>query len=311
MCVEYLMTSICHINLFIADMPGTFIRYFYLGGALRWLMDTLIWPQYPEYRNMIHAFRDAFNRRGKGTHAMTILSSFTDSAEESSHRRTTHTADLPVHIYVKLLALVNNTWTTTFASIHEGAIGSDRYLSDEAEYTRSIDHEGVTYATPARRGERNSFILIARTTEGRRQVVAAQISDIFYHARRNSDSDEHITEPFIVAKTFKTLSEDDASHDPYLKFPDVATWLCYNELESEEYIIRPQDIVSHFAALIYTPPGIGRECIVVRSLDRVSLPLVLLLHLVADIPLLELKDSDASYQCTCINFTIQLCSFSC
>ncbi|KAI0746378.1 hypothetical protein C8Q80DRAFT_1219846 [Daedaleopsis nitida] len=257
-----------------SDMPGTFIRYFYVGAALRWIMDTFKWPEFPEYQEMVEAFRGAFSTRYKGAQSMDILTSLSDTdSDPPQQRKTLGTKTLSDDVYKKLLALVNQHSTRTFASIHDGVIGGDDFLSDTAELARTIEHAGVTFST-AGRGKRNSFILFSTSIDGRRTVIAGQIVQIFHHVRRivTSETDASGTfqeEPFLVVKAFKQLSNDHTQYDPYLKFPDVPTWLCYNELDSEEFLVRPQDIVSHFAALIYTPTEIRRECIVVRSLDRV------------------------------------------
>lgn len=252
-----------------AEMPGTFIRYFYLGAALRWMMDAFGWPGLPEYQEMVDVFRHAFQGSRKGTQGVQdVLSSLSDTATDTFRPLAGQTdGTLPRTVYSVLLTLINRTSRTTYASIHEGVIGGHDYLSDAAGFVPSLDHNGVTYANSAR-GKRNSFILFSRITPAGRKEVAGQVSEIFYHTR-TEDGERTVTEPFLLVKAFKTLSDNHTQYDPFLEFPDVPTWLCYNELEAEEHLIRPQDIVSHFAALVYTPRDIGRECVVVRSLDRV------------------------------------------
>ena len=67
-----------------------------------------------------------------------------------------------------------------------------------------------------------------------------------------------------------SLQSDHQRHDLFASFPELETRLYYNEFYPEARVIRLADMISHFAALIYTPEEIAKECIVARSLDRVS-----------------------------------------
>lgn len=219
---------------------------------------------------MLQAFRNAFQYSRRGTQSTDVLSSIARTDEEDaeqSRKRSGVSRPLPPDLYHTLLTLINCTSSTPFTSIHEGVIGGNHYLSDTGAYVRAVDHDGVTYAT-ATGSPRNSFLIFSTMEHGIRKLVAGRISEIFYHTRIVEGNT--LTEPFLVINRFKTLSEDHAKLDPYLKFPDVPTWLCYNKLNEENELLCLEDIVSHFAAYVYTPGEIGSECIVVRSLDRVS-----------------------------------------
>ncbi|KAI0691534.1 hypothetical protein C8T65DRAFT_522840, partial [Cerioporus squamosus] len=251
-----------------ADMPKTFIRYFYLGAALRWVMDSFQWPKIPEYQEMVDAFRTAFSGPRTGTYAtdQSVFSTISDddiSATSQSRGGVDYT--LPDQLYRSLLKLVNRTSEVAFGSFHVGAIDGNPYLSPTATAIRKTDHGGVSYAS-ATTGKRDSFILFSKEVDGSRQAVAGQISEIFTHTRQNGPT--VVEETFFLVDEFKALSPQHAALDPYRKFPDVPTWLCYNEFSTNQHLLRAQDIISHFAALIYTPSDIGTECIVVRSLDR-------------------------------------------
>lgn len=58
--------------------------------------------------------------------------------------------------------------------------------------------------------------------------------------------------------------------DPYRQFEELNTHMRYNRFLPGTHILRLEEIISHFAAYIYTPEDVEEECIVVRSLDRVS-----------------------------------------
>ncbi|RDX47419.1 hypothetical protein OH76DRAFT_1456796 [Lentinus brumalis] len=263
-----------------SDMPTTFMRYFYLGAMLRWMMDTFRWPGLPEYADMMQAFRTAFASYRKGTHAVeSVFSSLGD--DEGTPEDDTPTLDntplsrrggtekhLPNDLYNDLLTLINRTSSKRFASYYVGAIDAGDYLPPMVESVDRVEHKGVTFGTVSR-GTRNSFVMFSRVIGGEQQVVAGQISEIIMHTRR-VDGDTTVTEPFLLVNQFKTLSEAHRKFDPYLKFLDVPSWLCYNVHSPERHLLRLEDIISHCATYVYTPAGIEKECIVIRSLDRVS-----------------------------------------
>ncbi len=256
------------------------MRYFYLGAVLRWMMDTIRWPELPEYADMMGAFRTAFASYRKGTQAVeSVFSSLGDNADITEDDNPPHDATplsrrggteqyLPNDVYDDLLALINRTSSKRFASFHQGSIDAGDYLAPTVESVDRVDHQGVTFGK-APRGTRNSFVLFPTVVGGERRVVAGQISEIFYHTRRVDDATT-VTEPFLLVSQFRTLSEAHRELDPFLKFPDVPSWLCYHEHTPDRHLIRLEDIVSHCATFVYTPTDIGKECIVIRSLDRVS-----------------------------------------
>ncbi|RPD78430.1 hypothetical protein L226DRAFT_543787 [Lentinus tigrinus ALCF2SS1-7] len=261
-------------NQKLAEIPLTFIRYFYVGATLRWIMETIAWPDFPEFREMMEKFREAFRSSRRGTlHTESVLDSVADDVSvNTSKRGSKEQKDLPIHIYDRLLDLINRLSPTPFESFYKGVVGGPDYLSPTAEYVRNVEHNGVTYGTSAH-GKRNSFILFSQHVNGTSIQFAGQISQIFYHTRKADSSNIKIVEPFFVVQQFEALSAAHSVHDPYRKFPDVPTWLCYNKFIGDTHLLRLDDIDCHFAALMYTPADIGQECVVVRSLDRVSLTL--------------------------------------
>ena len=78
-------------------------------------------------------------------------------------------------------------------------------------------------------------------------------------------------EPFIVVDEYVPLSPEHSVHDPYRRFPLLDTKLHYKRFREPGVLLRPSDIVCHFAAFVYTPDDIGEECVVVRMLDRVRI----------------------------------------
>ena len=78
-----------------------------------------------------------------------------------------------------------------------------------------------------------------------------------------------ITAWFIVMKEFILLSVDDIGKDPYRRFLELNTRLCYNTFQEGVQVVQLCNVVANFAVLTYTPVDIGKECIVVRNLDKV------------------------------------------
>ncbi|PIL33265.1 hypothetical protein GSI_04715 [Ganoderma sinense ZZ0214-1] len=255
-----------------SDIPGTFMRGFYTGAKLRWLMESETWPADSEFQGMVAAFQAAF---GHGTHRPRFTNvlaesfgteSVTDPETPSRHPGSEETS-LPPGLYEKLRSSINNSSQVHFASLSnnvDAGTSDDRpFLPDAVEFISRLTHLGVTYATRRRRGLRNSFILFRMPDSDSSAVVAGQIDSIFYHTRREGGT--VITEPFFLVDKFAQLSDSAQSYDPYCKFPDGNTWLCYRRFEGEQQLLQLPDIVTHFAALEYTPTGIDEPCIVSLS----------------------------------------------
>ncbi|KAI0650959.1 hypothetical protein C8Q79DRAFT_901952 [Trametes meyenii] len=251
------------------DMPLTFMRYFYKAGMLRSLLSTLEWPDVEVYTDMAKSIDAAIGDALRGTRVMDVLT--------SSVRQTPLLYDeakqvpLPDGIYDALLRLINLTVTRPFQSIRGRSARGTPRLPPDAQFIQRLGKEGVTFATQGS-SNRNSFILFrdSQTRHGK-AILAGQISDIFYHCRVEGDATE--VEAFLIVKEYLPLSEAHQSLDPYRRFPDLQTKLYYNSFKQELCLIRANDIVAHFASMTYIPENIGQECIVVRSLDRVSGPM--------------------------------------
>lgn len=254
----------------LADMPCTFMTYFYIGAKLRWLMAAESWPADEEFQDMVASFQAAFQDAAQGTRVVDA-SAFTPHPEDMAPLKTRASGtdkQLDEALYERLLALVNSRFEHPFYdSLHDSEHGEHRpYLPSSAIFVSHATQGGVTFST-AESGVRNSFVLLQDPQHS--GVVAGQIKRIFTHTRMEGTTT--VMETYIVAQEYKTLSQSHQALDPFRAFPDVPTWLCYNEKHANEHLVRLDDVVSHFAAYVYTPLDIKKECIVVRSLDRVRL----------------------------------------
>ncbi|RDX40594.1 hypothetical protein OH76DRAFT_1366011 [Lentinus brumalis] len=253
-----------------SEIPATLMRYFYLNAKLRWLIEAVKWPNIPFVSDLVRSFGSTFLGSRKGTVSAQIFDSLDDDDPSNQHQSRSQQA-LDSNLYHHLLALINKTSTTSFGSEEDGVLDGRPFLSASAEYVHSVDHRVFTYSTSGSR-RRDSYVTYSVLVNGVREIRAGQIGEIFYHTR--TEDGEEIVEPFFVIDRFKPLSREHAEMDPFRQFPDVPAWLCYHERDPTPHLARQQDIVSHFAALVYTPTDIGKECILIRSLDRVRLSFV-------------------------------------
>ncbi|OSD01988.1 hypothetical protein PYCCODRAFT_1368558 [Trametes coccinea BRFM310] len=258
-----------------AEMPKTFMRFFYIGAKLRWMIATesKTWPDSPEFQQLQRAFDSAFQDAARGSRIidMSVFSSDGHDDSTTSGRAAGKEQSLDRRFYEVLLNRINSRippHAEKYASRYDQQDGATPFLPSTAVFLPSIVHAGVTISTSQDRPG-NSFVLFRKEGSNTSGVSAGQVQRIFQHARLQEGVS--IQETYLVVREFKPLGPSHLGRDPYRKFPDVEAWLCYNETFDTEIVIPLAHFVSHFASYIYTPAEIGRECIVVKSLDRVSL----------------------------------------
>ncbi|TFK92434.1 hypothetical protein K466DRAFT_480540 [Polyporus arcularius HHB13444] len=249
------------------DMPLTFMRYFYIGANLRWLMATSEWPDDPPFVAMMAAYKKSFRDAARSNPRLASFR-FTPQAEPEELPFSEHNSvKLTRDVYQALLARVTVLCGPVFSSIHDL---SDRRpgLSDLANYIPSIDHGSVKFGR-ARSQLRNSFVLfdIPGSASDSSLPHAGQIREVFTHVRL--ENGKRVVQLFFVVDEYVQLSATDAQLDPYRQFEDLDMWLVYNRFKTKPHVLTLEEIRSHFASLVLTPADIGHECIAVRSLDRV------------------------------------------
>ncbi|TFK79942.1 hypothetical protein K466DRAFT_470042, partial [Polyporus arcularius HHB13444] len=248
-----------------AEMPKTFMRYWYIGTALRWLMRTIPWPALDDYDIMLRSFEKAFSDTVRGTRVTDILASGGGLLEPDFEYNRREETPLTAHIYGALLRLVNTGATALFQSADSPANNGRPRLHPAGQFVSFIHWKGVRFAT-RQKGPRDSFIIF-RTAEG--ATRAGQISEIFYHLR--TEHGQAITEPYLIVDAYSPLTPADAAHDPYRKFPELETRLYYDRFDATQHLVPTSNIVAHFAAFKYIPDEIEETCVVARNLDRVSM----------------------------------------
>ena len=180
----------------------------------------------------------------------------------------------------RLETLSDNTYQCFLICLNEGVIPG-YYISccDEpqpgicviqpcVQEMNSIKVQGVTF-TPSSKHIGNSRILFCLA--GDSFQFAGEIQCIFLHQRHGSAPQQSIiTKTFYVVQTFQELNDQQAVHNPYRHFLLLFMCLCCNELE-EEQIIRPHQVISHFAGCPYESKELQGNFLVVLLLSKVCL----------------------------------------
>ncbi|CDO77460.1 hypothetical protein BN946_scf184881.g3 [Trametes cinnabarina] len=251
-----------NVNNKTRDMPLTFMSYFYIGANVRSLMTTTDWPDTPEYKSMMSTFENAFVTVSKGT-PMTNFIPFSaadnDGEELPAYDERKATA-LPRDLYDALLALLASRGSA-FASTHASSGSRNPILSEMVNNLRCVCCGNMTFAT-SKAARRDSFVLFTDPLRPPTNSFprAGQIRQIFLHDRL--EQGKRVTEPFVAMDEFLPLTGDDLVHDPYRRYPDLATRLFIATPEPRPCVIRLQDIHCHFAALKYHSADLDADCIV-------------------------------------------------
>ncbi|KAI0690825.1 hypothetical protein C8T65DRAFT_587629 [Cerioporus squamosus] len=259
-----------------ADMPITFLRYFYcryIGVNLRVLMASMKWPDNAEYSELMESYRQAFGEATYGTRVVDALvfgfGAAADEVDVNDYDQQRQ-QPLPISIYNSILHLINASGSDQFTSAHgfRSSTRSRPPLSPFGQPVGNVTRRNVVFAT-REKGLRNSFVVFhdAHSPDGL-QRRAGQIAQIYLHSRTRAG--KAVIEPFLVIDAYERLSAEDAAKDPYRRWPDINTQLYYNRFQSTPCVVRMEDVVSHFAVYVYRPDDIYCDCIVVRDLDRVS-----------------------------------------
>ncbi|KAI1788015.1 hypothetical protein LXA43DRAFT_895298 [Ganoderma leucocontextum] len=252
-----------------AEMPMTFMRYFYIGANLRWLISTINWPDLEVFRDWFTSFQVTFREATRGTR-FTDLATFLSAASEQFQYDGSKESILPRIVYDRLYDIIcpksSSSGKVQFRSAYDGKRSKVPHLPHNGQFVPSIDSGGVKYMTSTS-GARNSFVVFRDSLNGNHRA-AGQIESIFYHHRVRGGTAK--VEAFVVVRRFCQLSSNDKRNDPFRSFPGLEARLYYDELEDDVRVITLDALVCHFAVLKWTPEGIAVDCIIAKSLDRVS-----------------------------------------
>ncbi|RDX39689.1 hypothetical protein OH76DRAFT_1367271 [Lentinus brumalis] len=138
---------------------------------------------------------------------------------------------------------------------------------------------GVFYHS-CRSAPRNSNILFTHPASA--EVRAGFIKDIFVHSRPSLGGTSTVEETYLAVSGYVELSPTDLAQDKFRKFPIAGGRLVYARTDPRVYIVRPSQIVCHFAKTKLQVTNITAPCIHVLPLDRVSVHITLLQNLLSD-----------------------------
>ncbi|KAI1782406.1 hypothetical protein LXA43DRAFT_905901 [Ganoderma leucocontextum] len=250
------------------DIPKTFMRYFYMGASLRWLLRSVKWPDSEVYQNWMTAFTSAFKDAARGTRYTDILS-FLSASNDSYQYNEQRQAPIPRELYDQLYALIypsSHSQRNQLRPAYDVVHGTTPVLPSAGHFVDSITRGGITYSS-YEAGKRNCYVTFTMPHAGSTQEFAGRIKSILYHRRREGET--LTIEPFIVIQQYSPLSPEHAKFDAFRTFHGLGTQLYYNKFEPQARVIRLSDVVAHVAVLAYTPEDIKKPCIVARSLNRV------------------------------------------
>lgn len=242
-------------------MELTFLRTFCRGAnLLAEIMEPGISTALSPMKNLV---KSHFASRNPGSALDSFLRSPSDNDVqlEDDLRLDQHKlVDLKDNEYAALILVILAIpeETTQFKSWKSEAKGTP--LPTTVEYRDKLQRNGVVFAT-ARKSLKNSIVQFRLFTG---EIAAGRIAKIFLHQRSPK-----LVEAFVQIDKFEELSEADARNDPYRPFEHLAARLYYAE-PRRTVLIRAADVVSHVACCPYTHKSIRSPCIVVLSLDRVS-----------------------------------------
>ncbi|CDO75087.1 hypothetical protein BN946_scf185010.g12 [Trametes cinnabarina] len=246
-------------------IPLTFMRYFYIGGSLRWLISTTEWPDAAPYNDLVESFHDTFRTATRGTR-LADFRPFGAGSDDVYAYDDKKSVSLPREMYDLLVKRIQQSSGSPFTSLFAKMADKRPRLSTEVQYIKSVDCDGVKYSRKGAHG-RNSFIMFVKPEDRNLPFPrAGRIQEVFLHVRE--EGGRRVVQPFFSVEEYEPLAEGHIGWDPYRCFPDLNTRLFYANSRSTPVVLSLSDIQAHFAAFFYQPPEIGQECVVVRSLDR-------------------------------------------
>ena len=177
--------------------------------------------------------------------------------------------ELPPNTYHGLLNCLNEGPTPSHYQSNRGTSPSMQIVQSRVQDIQMVKLNGATFACASKhRG--NSRILFSLPDH--RSLHAREIQRIFIHERRGPPPTNHanIPEFFFVVWQHRELDDEQASKDPYHRFPLLAVQLFSQQFLAGERVIWAQNIHSHFASCPYESWELKGKFLVALSLNHVS-----------------------------------------
>ncbi|KAJ8454816.1 hypothetical protein ONZ51_g12806 [Trametes cubensis] len=237
-----------NINNLPEDIPFTFMRGFYCGTELRWLMGSVQWPDHDTYREMVAAYNAAFSDAVRGTRASDMAASASGADDVTYNAK--KQVGLSHDYYAGLLCHMPSLFTSYDASPEDPR----PRIAPYGQRVPSTSNSGVMFATQAY-ASRDSYVFAIVHSDGQQRSRAAQIFDIFLHSRL--EDGKNIVSTFVVIDTFAELVETDAAHDAFRAYPELETQLCYDRKDAR-FVVPLTDIKfdASFNAIVFQNPSL-------------------------------------------------------
>lgn len=217
----------------------------------------------------LSAAYDAFNQEDqRGTRVRDVLSPDQSATAgiptKAALRRSQKLSEATLFSLAQYLNKENKgNYVPYWLNIPKRAGSTDIYL--DAIFCSKVMIGGVSYK-PAKTAPGSSNALL-RPYPGS-QPQPAIIQEIFAH--RRIQNGKEVEETFLAVKYLVPLESSHEKRDPYRRFPQLGSSLWKAEVEDRLAVIRPANILCHFAKTKLEMEGIPYPCFNVMPLNRVS-----------------------------------------
>ncbi|KAI0054698.1 hypothetical protein BV25DRAFT_1816687 [Artomyces pyxidatus] len=175
--------------------------------------------------------------------------------------------ELDRSIYRSLLSLFNMECPNQFAPYYGlPATPGLLVLSRSAKRHEKMQISGVSYQSHDRSPKDSNIIY--KASDGSEN--AGRIVSIFTHTRSGAGEDV-ISEVFLAVQKLEELSDIHSVFDKFRTFALVGGTLYYDKYQDKIQVIRPRQVLCHFARTSMRIDHIEEPCVHVLRLDRVSL----------------------------------------
>lgn len=122
-------------------------------------------------------------------------------------------------------------------------------LSRDVTMLSSVTRADIKF-TDSTSSQTDCDVIVSLPTSESREEVAGRIIAVFEHTRGDSLG-ARVTETFISFRQFVPLSPVEVARDPFRRYSGLNARSYRNRLSDELVILKTEDIVAHFAGLLY------------------------------------------------------------
>ncbi|OSD08116.1 hypothetical protein PYCCODRAFT_1358106 [Trametes coccinea BRFM310] len=234
---NYMLQSL-NLNLNFGELECTMMMTTCRAANLQALI------QHSAIRGHLPAFLNTFDKLSGSDRRGTRMEAILQSPHASLDRPHGDTGKRPVTINLDdgVYSALQLRLSFGEAGAHSRSLPSDTPLSRNAINCSRIIISGVIYRTRHRSGGDSNVIFKHPTIT---TPAPGSIDLIFVYERQHGS--EKVEETFLAVRRLLDLNADDLKSDPYRKYPRVGGALYYNHFADEILVLRPSDVLCHFA----------------------------------------------------------------